>query len=430
MEQRPRSLSSFAHRPCTRRCPGTPVCRTLLGPLHISPLSPLCSLEWGHPGRPWVANNYHLKKYIKIVLLSKVKSGSAMQNRFLTSLGTFLQIFVGTVLGTWLHTCFGTVLHSLSGTFKQNYLWEQIDVTAAMLLPARTSPWAPGRRPLWAPSPWRWCTCSWPRACTLSSTRPGTRWWSPGGTCAQVPGPQPPGTGSWAPGSTPPAPPPGAPSSQAAWGCLYTPDGSRHGKPSREPPPWKSLFFQLPCIMFLDRHLKCSDDPSTLLHIHRNALLLWPGPGDLAALGGGLLPALLPGDQVLLGSGHGHAHVPSDLATHLTRHLATRHISLDHGGRRCAVTVNVLLDRGSQRRSVTVHVLADVGVDGVTVAVKLGLVLDITAHSLCQGLALFFLDQLTLFFLPWWHMILVIWHFLWHIFAHIELQCLWQTMTD
>lgn len=55
-------------------------------------------------------------------MLSEVKSGSAMQNRFLTSLGTFLQIFVGTVLGTWLHTCFGTVLHSLSGTFKQNYL--------------------------------------------------------------------------------------------------------------------------------------------------------------------------------------------------------------------------------------------------------------------------------------------------------------------
>lgn len=52
-------MPSFARRPCTRRCPGTPVYTTLLEHLHISPSSPLCSLEREHPGRPWVENKNH-----------------------------------------------------------------------------------------------------------------------------------------------------------------------------------------------------------------------------------------------------------------------------------------------------------------------------------------------------------------------------------
>ena len=146
-------------------------------------------------------------------------------------------------------------------------------------------------------------------------------------------------------------------------------------------------------------YLECSDNPPTFLHIDRDALLLRPGTGDLAALGGRFLRALLPGHQVLLGSGHGHTHVPPDLATHLTRHLATLDIRLDHRGRRGSVGVNVLLYRGSQWRAIAVHALADVVVDGVTVTVKLGLVLDIATHSLRQSLTLVLVDHLTLLLL-------------------------------
>ena len=89
------SLPSFAHRPCTRRCPGTPVCRTLLGPLHISPSSPLCSLEWGHPGRPWVANNYHLKKYIKLFCWAKSNLGLQCKIDFLPLLAHFYRYLLG-----------------------------------------------------------------------------------------------------------------------------------------------------------------------------------------------------------------------------------------------------------------------------------------------------------------------------------------------
>merc|ERR550525_2324182 len=153
--------------------------------------------------------------------------------------------------------------------------------------------------------------------------------------------------------------------------------------------------------------LECSDYPAALLNIHRDALLLGPGPGDLAALGGGLVPALLPGHQVLLGPRHGHAHIPLHLATYPTRDLATLEVRPDDRGRGGAVAVHVLLlpggEGGGQGRAVAVNILVlvvvVVVVDGVAVTVKLGLVLDVATNGLCQGPALILLDHLAVFLL-------------------------------
>ena len=56
----------------------------------------------------------------------------------------------------------------------------------------------------------------------------------------------------------------------------------------------------------MDLLLEVPDDPPTLLNIHGNTFLLRPCLGDKPALGDGFVLALVPGDQVLHGSGHGH----------------------------------------------------------------------------------------------------------------------------
>ena len=81
--------------------------------------------------------------------------------------------------------------------------------------------------------------------------------------------------------------------------------------------------------------------PATLLNLHRKTFLLRPRLGHIPTLCDWLLPALLPGHQVL----HLHDHGDTDLLLHLpallSRNLAAFHIWLDKGSAWGSVGVNI-----------------------------------------------------------------------------------------